>query len=136
MKLTIVPPQGFNEHIELAHAIHQEAQVSPWKLSTFADCFTKPYYGVFAFDNDKIIGYAIMLEVVDEATLMDIAVDSGARGKGVGRALVDFVIEIMGDSFPELIDKKAHIEKVIKSEEISFSSTLERGLLHFEKILL
>jgi len=93
MKLTIVPPQGFNERIELAHAVHQEAHVSPWKLSTFADCFTKPYYGVFAFDNDKIIVYAIMLEVVDEATLMDVAVDSGARGKGVGRALVDFDIE-------------------------------------------
>ena len=49
--------------------------------------------------------------------------------------LVDFVIEIMGDSFPELIHKKAHIEKVIKAEETSFSSTLERGLLHFEKYM-
>ena len=39
----------------------------------------------------------------------------------------------MGDSFPELIDKKSHIEKVIKAEESSFSITLERGLLHFEK---
>ena len=88
-----MPPQGFEGHIAHAHAIHQNAQVSPWKLSTFADCFTKPYYGVFAFDKNKIVGYAIMLEVVDEATLMDIAVDSGARGKGIGRALVDFVIE-------------------------------------------
>ena len=34
-----------------------------------------------------------MLEVVDEATLMDIAVDKGARGTGIGRALVDFVVE-------------------------------------------
>ena len=93
MKLTIVPPQGFDEYIEHAHAIHQDAQVAPWKLSTFADCFTKPYYGVFAFENEKVIGYAIMLEVVDEATLMDIAVDKDARGKGGGRALVDFVIE-------------------------------------------
>ena len=41
----------------------------------------------------------------------------------------------MGDSFPELIHKKAHIEKVIKAEESSFSSTLERGLLHFEKYM-
>ena len=49
--------------------------------------------------------------------------------------LVDCVIEIMGDSFPELIDKKSHIEKVIKAEESSFSSTLERGLLHFEKYM-
>ena len=93
MKFTIVPPQGFEQYIEHAHVIHQHSQVAPWKLSTFEDCFTKPYYGVLAFDNEKVVGYAIMLEVVDEATLMDIAVDSGARGKGVGRALVDFVIE-------------------------------------------
>lgn len=93
MKFTIVPPQGFEQYIEHAHVIHQHSQVAPWKLSTFEDCFTKPYYGVLAFDNEKVVGYAIMLEVVDEATLMDIAVDSGARGKGIGRALVDFVIE-------------------------------------------
>ena len=39
----------------------------------------------------------------------------------------------MGESFPELVDKKTHIQKVIESEEISFNSTLERGLIHFEK---
>lgn len=93
MKLKIVSPEGFDGHIENAHVIHQHSQVAPWKLSTFADCFTKPYYGVFAFEGDKVIGYAIMLEVVDEATLMDIAVDSAARGQGVGRALVDFVMD-------------------------------------------
>ena len=47
--------------------------------------------------------------------------------------LVDQVIEVMGESFPELVDKKTHIQKVIESEEISFNSTLERGLIHFEK---
>lgn len=93
MKLKIVSLEGFDGHIENAHVIHQHSQVAPWKLSTFADCFTKPYYGVFAFEGDKVIGYAIMLEVVDEATLMDIAVDSAARGQGVGRALVDFVMD-------------------------------------------
>lgn len=93
MKLVIVTPESFDKHIENAHVIHQHSQVVPWKLSTFADCFTKPYYGVFAFEGDKVIGYAIMLEVVDEATLMDIAVDSAARGQGVGRALVDFVMD-------------------------------------------
>lgn len=92
MELKIVPPEGFDRHIKQAHAIHQRSQVAPWKLSTFADCFTKPYYGVFAFQNEEVIGYAIMLEVVDEATLMDIAVDNAARGKGVGRALANFVV--------------------------------------------
>tara|TARA_B100000470_G_scaffold221988_1_gene214342 strand:- start:11803 stop:14400 length:2598 start_codon:yes stop_codon:yes gene_type:complete len=49
--------------------------------------------------------------------------------------LVDHVIEVMGESFPELVDKKIHIEKVIESEESSFNSTLERGLIHFEKYI-
>ena len=49
--------------------------------------------------------------------------------------LVDYVIEVMGESFPELVDKKIHIEKVIESEEASFNNTLERGLIHFEKYI-
>ena len=49
--------------------------------------------------------------------------------------LVEYVIEVMGESFPELIDKKIHIEKVIESEESSFNNTLEKGLIHFEKYI-
>ena len=48
--------------------------------------------------------------------------------------LVDSVIEIYGEVFPEIKERKIHIEKVIKSEEESFCDTLERGLLVFEKI--
>ncbi len=78
--------------LERGHAIHVESQFSPWKLSTFADCFTKPYYGVLALDGEALVGYAIVLEVLDEATLMDIAVTENERGKGIGKALVDFVL--------------------------------------------
>lgn len=92
VELKVVPSEGFEAQIALAHGIHEQAQVVPWKLSTFADCFTKPYYGVFAFHGQEVIGYAIVLEVVDEATLMDIAVDSAFRGKGIGRSLVEFVV--------------------------------------------
>ena len=50
--------------------------------------------------------------------------------------LVDSVIEIMGDIYPELIDRRPHIKKVIQAEEESFNKTLDRGLSHFEKIIL
>ncbi len=49
--------------------------------------------------------------------------------------LVETVCEVMGGSYPELNDKKVHIEKVIKSEESSFGETLDRGIIHFEKML-
>ncbi len=48
--------------------------------------------------------------------------------------LVEPLIEIMGDAYPEIIDKKAHIKRVIKAEEVSFGETLDRGLDIFSKI--
>ena len=49
--------------------------------------------------------------------------------------LVGTLGQIMGDTFPEVIDKKSHIEKIIKSEESSFNDTLDRGLSHFNKVI-
>ena len=49
--------------------------------------------------------------------------------------LIDIVGEIMGDFFPEVVEKRAHIEKVVKAEESSFNDTLDRGLIHFDKVL-
>ena len=42
--------------------------------------------------------------------------------------------EMMGELYPEILQKKSHIEKVLLSEEESFGHTLDRGLNHFEKI--
>jgi len=49
--------------------------------------------------------------------------------------LVDTVGEMLGDVYPEILDKKAHIINVIKAEETSFNKTLDRGLNHFDKVL-
>jgi ribosomal-protein-alanine N-acetyltransferase len=78
--------------LRTAYSIHQKAHPSPWAFSTFEDCFTRPYYGVLAYSDQAVAGYAIMLEVLDEATLMDIAVSENRRSRGVGQALVDEVV--------------------------------------------
>ena len=49
--------------------------------------------------------------------------------------LVGTIEKIMGDTFPEIVDKKSHIEKIIKAEEASFNDTLDRGLSHFNKVI-
>ena len=49
--------------------------------------------------------------------------------------LVDTVGEMLGDVYPEIFDKKAHIINVIKAEEKSFNKTLDRGLNHFDRVL-
>ncbi len=42
--------------------------------------------------------------------------------------LVDSLAEIMGDAYPELIEKKVNVQKFIKMEEERFLSTLDSGL--------
>ncbi|MBT3299291.1 MAG: alanine--tRNA ligase [Candidatus Marinimicrobia bacterium] len=49
--------------------------------------------------------------------------------------LVDTLGKVMGDVFPEILEKQAHIEKVIQAEEKSFNATLDRGIQHFEKLV-
>jgi len=45
------------------------------------------------------------------------------------------VVGSMGKAFPELIEKRAHIEKVIHAEEEGFNTTLDRGLQIFENVI-
>ena len=127
VKLKLTPEKGAEAEIAHAHTIHQQAQVVPWKLSTFEDCFTKPYYGVFAYENEQVIGYAIVLEVADEATLMDIAVDDAFRGQGVGRALVDYVLTAS--------EQNGMIEMWLEVRESNLAAIkLYEKLLHHEKL--
>ena len=49
--------------------------------------------------------------------------------------LVDVLVEIMGDTYPELVEKKEHVKSVIKSEESSFLKTLDKGILIFNEII-
>lgn len=83
-----------SSEIEALYDIHKNSQYSPWSFSTFKDCFTPPYYGLVARQNGSVIGYAIILQVLDEATLMDIAVKSNCRGIGVGQRLIETLFDI------------------------------------------
>ena len=49
--------------------------------------------------------------------------------------LVSILCQVMGEAFPEILDKKSHIEKVIEAEEKSFNETLDRGLEMFDRVL-
>ena len=56
----------------------------------------------------------------------------GAK-KPVVCEVVPTLVEIMGDAFPELKARQAHIATVIRSEEERFGRTLDQGLERFRK---
>ncbi|MCZ7609430.1 MAG: alanine--tRNA ligase [Ignavibacterium sp.] len=49
--------------------------------------------------------------------------------------LVDIIADTMGDVFPEVVEKKGYVKKVIKAEEESFNSTLDRGIELFDEVV-
>ena len=49
--------------------------------------------------------------------------------------LVDVLVETMGDVFPEVVEKKDYVKKIIKAEEDSFNATLDRGIELFNDIV-
>ena len=49
--------------------------------------------------------------------------------------LVDSVSEILGEIFPEIVERAEHIKKTIRAEEESFGRTLDRGLQLFDEVV-
>jgi alanyl-tRNA synthetase len=47
--------------------------------------------------------------------------------------LVQPLVNLMGDAYPDLVKQQAHIEKTLRQEEELFSTTLTQGLKHFEQ---
>ena len=52
----------------------------------------------------------------------------GAKGVFFSKLVAELAVQ-MGEAYPELIEKQAVIEKVLRMEEEQFGKTLERGLL-------
>lgn len=48
--------------------------------------------------------------------------------------LVPKLVDIMGGTFPELVERKEYIISVVMDEEESFSRTLDKGLLKFKEL--
>jgi len=49
--------------------------------------------------------------------------------------LTDILVATMGEIFPEIVEKKDYVKKIIKAEEESFNATLDRGIEIFEEIV-
>ncbi|KAL2329124.1 hypothetical protein Fmac_022551 [Flemingia macrophylla] len=118
----------------------------------------RPYSGkVGADDVDKVdMAYRV---VADHIRTLSFAIADGSRPGNEGReyvlrrilrravrygrevlkakegffnGLVNVVVNVMGDVFPELKQQETHIQNIIKEEEESFGRTLIKGIEKFE----
>ena len=151
------------KHIDTGAGLERIVTVLQDKKSNYeTDLFQPIIKGIETITGSKYLNDKVPHHVIsDHIRMLSFAIADGAMPSNEGRGyvlrrilrrasrfgrmlgtkepflfkLVDYLIDVMGESFPELVEKKIHIEKVIESEESSFNSTLERGLSHFEKYI-
>lgn len=76
------------EHLSSVMRIERESFTHPWSEDSFRAELGKPASHLFvATDNNEVVGYAVLETVLDEGSLLIIAVDEKYRRKGVAKML-------------------------------------------------
>jgi ribosomal-protein-alanine N-acetyltransferase len=79
--------------LDAIHAIEVASFSDPWKREGFRDLMLGGSAAVVVAESDgELVGFAVTYVAAGEAEIANVAVAKDARRRGVGRALVDFVI--------------------------------------------
>ena len=74
-------------------AIEQVSHPSPWPMRGLEESLAAHKGIVLCDENERLLGYAFVQKIVDEAHLLDIAIAPSERGKGYGRLLMLHLME-------------------------------------------
>jgi len=68
--------------------IERQVHAYPWTLGNFSDALRSKYQ-CKVYEDEVLLGYAVMMLAVDEAELLDIAIDARQQRHGWGRKLLE-----------------------------------------------
>ena len=75
-------------------AIEPEIYPYPWTRGNFSDSLNAGY-SCWIYEQDNIIiGYAVVMLVLDEAHLLNISIAKAHQGRGLGRSLLQHLMQI------------------------------------------
>ncbi|HEY8390682.1 MAG TPA: ribosomal protein S18-alanine N-acetyltransferase [Clostridia bacterium] len=74
--------------------LEKECFTDAWSEQNFYEVINSDISRLFVYESDnRIVGYTVVTLIFDEAHLDNIAVDFASRGKGIGKQLVQYVID-------------------------------------------
>lgn len=80
------------EDLPLVQRIEQAAHIFPWSERVFQDCIRSGYYLDGAFDGAKLLGFSVVMPILNEWHLLNLCVDPKRQRQGIGRSLLEFMI--------------------------------------------
>ncbi len=80
--------------LEAVLRIENEVHTHPWTPGNFSDALRSKYECKVYEDGDRMLGYAVLMLAVDEAELLDIAIDAKHQHQGWGRKLLEEMLAL------------------------------------------
>ncbi|MGZ5028300.1 MAG: ribosomal protein S18-alanine N-acetyltransferase [Methylobacter sp.] len=83
-----------NSDLPQVMAIERASYQFPWGEDIFRDCFRANYSCWVCEEEDKVLGYSILSMAVGEAHVLNICVSPAEQGQGIGRKMLENLIEL------------------------------------------
>jgi ribosomal-protein-alanine N-acetyltransferase len=80
-------------------AVERASYLFPWSEGVFRDCVRVGYLCRVVEADGEVAGYGIMSFGAGEAHILNICIRSDLRGAGVGRKLMDFLLDRARDEY-------------------------------------
>jgi ribosomal-protein-alanine N-acetyltransferase len=83
------------EESDLDWVMAQEARLHafPWTRQNFTDSLDSGHSCHLVYDGASPVAYAVVFRVLDEAHLLNLSVASSEQGRGLGRRLLEFLMD-------------------------------------------
>ncbi len=75
-------------------AIEPHIYPYPWTRGNFSDSLNSGYSACVLVEHEKIIAYALLMMVLDEAHLLNLSVAKFYQKQGLGRLLLEYMLQI------------------------------------------
>lgn len=79
--------------LDAVMVLEKAAYPFPWTRGNFADSLRAGYRAWVCEEQDIIIGYGLMIVTLDEAQLLNIAIDPAWQGRGMGAELLAYLMQ-------------------------------------------
>lgn len=86
----VLRPMNYSD-LSAVCAIEQQVQYAPWTEKLFSDGLDR-HLCLVAEKAQQVVGFVVVQFVVDEASLLNIAVEPTQQKQGIGRLLLDEVL--------------------------------------------
>lgn len=117
--------------LDAVMAIEPHIYSHPWTRGNFVDSLASGYSAWVLLDGTSIIGYSLMMLVLDEAHLLNLSIAKAYQKRGLGRLLLEHMIAIArkhdaANMFLEV--RPSNISAIALYENIGFNEmAIRRG---------